>query len=523
MFEQLKKDRQTGFGAQERLRLSLYVAALLALGGFIVMGATKDDGEKSAKPAAAPVEETKEVDPGPLLDADELKRRVAEARAAPERFAVPAIEYIRKIQRTGRLGPVQTRVTPAAGTSALKQDARGTHLEIEGRVVDVSREEYRPRPDASANERLWSVVIEGADGSYAVAVKHGRGSDFSEGAPVDAKPPLVRAETILPGQHVIVRGVYFQERTGTLGSTVLREPAPVVFATRFRIELPREERLAPISTLDEALWSDVQDRFNRESRNWEEDALFEVVQWARTRGYEAVKQDVLEGVGWKEWGKQTFETWKKEVAVDLDDPRPFTEKARGRIYRVSGIIAEVLQYDWDRVPRNQWGVDQFQLLTLISDHYRNVALRTILPYPITTFEGVEGNREDHLRIYGVFVKNLTYDTQFARPDGSGRPQPITVPMFVVLHAEPFPDDQAGQAMRSAMLWVAGAMVLLGLIFYVVLIRGGQKQADRMEKHRWELRRRARAAGSGATAGAPPESQPDPDPQPQPEPEAPADD
>ena len=98
--------------------------------------------------------------------------------------------------------------------------------------------------------------------------------------------------------------------------------------------------------------------------------------------------------------------------------------------------------------------------------------------------------------------------------------PVTVPLFVVLHAEPYPEGEASRAMRRLMLWVAGVMVVFGVIFYVVLIRGGQKQAQRMEEHRMALRKRARsglkiaapdgAAGegeAGAPAG-PPDETPD---------------
>jgi hypothetical protein len=70
-------------------------------------------------------------------------------------------------------------------------------------------------------------------------------------------------------------------------------------------------------------------------------------------------------------------------------------------------------------------------------------------------------------------------------------------MFVVLHGEPYPEEEAGAMMRSAMLWVAGAMVLFALLFYVVLIRGGARQTQRMEEHRLALRKRIRAKGQGA--------------------------
>jgi hypothetical protein len=134
---------------------------------------------------------------------------------------------------------------------------------------------------------------------------------------------------------------------------------------------------------------------------------------------------------------------------------------------------------------------------LLSDHYQNVALRVFSPWPVASFDGVAGKPEEHVRLYGLFIKNFTYDTKHKRPDGTDRLLPITVPMFVVLHGEPYPEEEAGEAMRTAMLWVAGAMVLFGLLFYVVLIRGGAKQTQRMEEHRLALRKRIRAKGQGA--------------------------
>lgn len=498
MLDHLKKDRQVGLGAQERMRLSIYVAGLLLLGGVIVVGSLGDSKKaEDAREGAASAPVAPSETPGPLLDPGELQRRVAGSGDEPHRYASDGIEYVLDIGRRGRLGEVRGRLAPQALAALAPEVARGGVYEVAGRVTDRTREEYRPRADSTGDERLWSLVLEGPDASQVVVLKYGRRSDREEGAPVEAKPPNVRADLIEVGQHVLVRGVYLQQRTGTIGRTPLKEPTPVLLAQKFRIELPPEELLQPIPDLEEALWSDIRDRFNRDSRNWEEDALFEVVQWARAQGYEACRDAVLKGdVGWKAWGPETFAVWKKEVAVDEDDPRPFTEGARGKVFRLSGIVSEVLEDGWERMPRNPWGISEFQRLTLHSDDYRSVALRLILPFPIHTFKGVEGTFKEHLYVYGVFIKNYTYDTQFTREDGSGRPLPVTVPLFVVLHAELFPEGEAAEAMHRAMLWVAGVMVIFGVVFYLVLIRGGRKQVRRMEEHRMRLRRRARASMQG---------------------------
>jgi hypothetical protein len=508
MLDHLKKDRRVGLGAQERFRLALYVAGMIAIGGFIVIGAT---GKKAPRPGAGSGDATPAVtpDPRPRLDPVAFARLVEASGAEPERYSREGIEHLRKLQRKGSWGEVRERVTPEALLARGPAGLRGELLEVEGRVIDVTREAYQPAPGAN-EQRLWSVVLEGSDGATVVALKYSLRTNQDEGPPTDAKPPLLPAERIAPGQDVIVRGVYLQQRTGTIGETVLRAPTPVLFCSDFRIELPPEERLPPIPSLDKASWDVIEDRFNRESRRWDDDAVFEVIRWARERGYEACRDDVLNGpIGWKPWGKQVFERWKKEVAVTADDPRPITEGSRGKVFRFSGMVGEVFQYGWERIPRNPWGVDQMQSLTLLSDHYRNVALRLILPFPVSTFPSVQGAREEHLRVYGVFVKNHTYDTRHKRPDGSERDQPITVPMFVVLHAEPYPIDEAGRPMRTLMYWVAGAMVLLALVFYFVLIRGGQRQAERMEAHRWALRKRARESEQGKDAGAPSAADPPP--------------
>jgi hypothetical protein len=500
MLDHLKKDRQVGFGAQERVRLALYVAALLALGGFIVISATGH-----SKPARAPEEPdpaAAKAEPVAVLDPATLNALVVASGAEPERFSPAGIEYLRTFALEGRWGDVQERLAPRALAARDPTGMRGRVFEVVGRVVDVSRETYRP-PGESRDQRLWSVVLEGPEGGTMVALEHSLASEQDEGPPADTKPPLVSRDRIAVGQQVIVRGVYLQRRTGTIGQIVLREPTPVLFSSAFRIEFPLAERRPPISSIADALWSDIEDRLNRQSRRWDEDALFEVVQWARTQGPEACRRAVLEGeIEWQRWERARFETWKKEVPT-TEGERPFTDNARGSVFRVSGIIGEVLKFGWERVTRNAWGVDEIHAISLLSDHYRNVALRLILPFPISDYPGVAGERAEHVRVYGVYLKNYTYDTRHQRPDGSERNQPITVPMFVVLHMEPFPIEDAGRGMRTLMYWIAGAMVLFGLLFYLVLIRGGQKQAERMEAHRWALRKRARASLTGKPGQAPP--------------------
>ena len=496
MLDDLKKERQTAQPARDLFKLALYVVGMLIFGIVIFAGNTCNS---TPPPSKAPDTGSAEADRSelPRLDPAELTRLVEASGAEPYRYSAPGIEYVLRLRRTGRLGALTARLDPGELAGRPLAEARGRVFELRGRVSDVSREVYTPGPQASGEDRLWSVVLEGADGSQAVALKYAIRSEPKEGRPRDAKPPRVPAESIRVGQYVVVRGVYVQQRTGTLGETSLPKPAPVLLASKFRILLPPEEHSEVISGLDEALWEDVQDRYSRESRRWDEDAVFEVIQWARERGYEACRDDLKNGtLPWTRWGARTFEVWKKEVSVGRDDPRPFTEGARGQVFRTSGIVAEVLAFDWEGIPPNHWNVDHFQLLRMLSDHYQNVSMSLILPFPIDTFEGVTGKMTEHVRVFGVFVKNETYDSKFKREDGSNRSLPITAPMFVVLHIERYPEDAASSAMRELMWWIAGSMVLFGLLFYIVLIRGGSKQAQRMEAHRLALRQRIRAKGQG---------------------------
>ena len=518
MLDDLKRESHAVSPGKDLFKLAVYVVGMLILGITIVAGTRCQGGVPAGEPSEqAPETDTVPETPPPALDPAALGQLVERSKAEPYRFASEGIDYIRDMQRDGVLPPVTGRLDPTALGALSPQAARGKRYEVTGRVVDVSREVYAPGGDEGGDGRLWSIVLEDEAGGQAVVLRYALGSEFEEGHPREAKPPRTPAAKIEPGQDIVARGVYLQQRTGTLGGTSLPKPAPVLFGGKIRITLPPSERSEPISGLDEALWGDVQDRYSRESRRWDEDAVFEVIQWARARGYDAVRKDIEDGtLPWKPWGAPTFERWKKEVSVaTADTPRSFTNDSRGTIFRTDGIVGEVLQFGWERIPANRWGVDDFQVLTMLSDHYQHVAMRMFLPYPIETFPGVTGKRAEHLRVYGVFVKNDTYDTKFKREDGKRGSLPITAPMFVVLHIEPFPEGEKAEAMRTLMWWITGSMIIFGLLFYIVLIRGGSKQQERMEAHRIKLRQRMREKGQvpkiekpGLEADPPPDGEPE---------------
>ena len=419
---------------------------------------------------------------------------MAASGAEPFRYAAEGIEYIIEVARTGQVGPTVTSIAPSELATRPPAGVRGRVFEVEGRVVERTREAYQP-PGQSFSEILWTLILEGRDGGRVIVVKRGKASDLGEGAPTSAEPAGGRRVPVELGQHVRVRGVYLQQRTGTLGQTAVSQ-MPVLVGLKFRIELPAEEHLEPLASPDEASWDDVRDEVMRDSRKWDEPAVFEVLQWARERGYERILEDIRSGaLPYEIWDRETFDRWKKEVAVESGEARTFTESARGKLYRTPGIIGDLSEVGWEHIPPNRWGVDKLYDLHLLSDHYREVALRVFSPFPLQVIDGVSGKRKEHLRIYGLFVKNYTYDSRHKR-EGGDEWHPITVPMFVMLHAEPVDEEASQREMRRLMLWVAGAMLLFGLLFYIVIVRGGRKQAERMEAHRARLRQRIREKGQG---------------------------
>ncbi len=500
MLEDLKRERQAGLSNQDRTRLTLYIMALLAIGIAIVAGqtcqtATRESGNSEAEPETAPTR------PVPPVDRALLARLVAESGREPHLYAPTAVEQARQLERAGSLAGPYTQPSAVALAAAEFEQVRGTLVEMRGRVLDLGAESWPP-DGGMDSERIWSVVLEGPDGGRFVALRVARRSDREEGRPRDTQALGSVSEPIAPGQDVKVRGLVLQQRTGSLGQTALGEPTPVIYATRFRIGRPPEELLSPIQSLEECSWDQVRDRYLGESLRWDEPAVFEIVQWARTLGLEKVRAALASGeIPWQDWDENTFDTWRKEVRSVEEGGRPFTEGARGKVFRLGGIIGETLHLGWEEIAPNGWDVDELDLLVMITDDYGYSALRTINPFPISAFasQGITGAREEHIRIYGVFVKNYTYETKFDMQDHSGRKRPLTVPLFVVLDVDLYPEGAAAAELRQFMVWVAGAMVVLGLLFWVLLSRSDKRQAARMEEQRARIRRRSRAAVAGQDA------------------------
>jgi hypothetical protein len=300
------------------------------------------------------------------------------------------------------------------------------------------------------------------------------------------------------GDEVAVRGVYLQRRIGTVGQTPLSVPTPVLVALAFR--------KSPTSTLTiedptEADWREVKDRFLSETKNWEEPAVFQMLRWAERQGADRLREDVRSGkLAWKSWDRKAFDAWEKEIRVEDDAaPRPFTEGARGKLWRFTGLVGQFVHEGWETVPPNAFGVDRLYVLDVSADDYSligtGIVLRLFCPFPLDAFPGVTGKKLQRVGVYGYFVKNYSYTSKHGHHDKAGY-QDITVPTFVVVHVE---EAEAPKPDNSLVWWLAGSMVVLGFLFWFFLIRGEAKDAAKMEHFRISLRQRARRAAAGASA------------------------
>ncbi len=538
MLDHLKKERQAGLHRQEKIRLSLYVAGMVVLGAAIfadhamrdkrtdegadtrVETGTSPDGDGASDNTAVGGTNAKDSASPVAIDRAKLAQRVEASGDAPFRYASGAIAFLN--DQPGWYPRPERQLTPAefitlTKTSSQNDDSNalvGRTFDIVGNVIDRTREVFR-RPDAPKGDaRLWSLVIEGEDGTLAASVSVGNESDVGHGAPLDTVGPHRVAETIMPGHDVVLRGTFLQMRTGTIGETILRGTTPVFFLHRARIAYPPKRAAETILELDHASWEDVRDRKMKDSVKLLENAVFQTIRWARSEGYTKIHEGIKsKTIPWTPWEGDTFDRWMKEIDVDEKADRPFTEAARGKLFRVTGMLADWTQEGWETVPRNPWQIDGFDMVTILSDHYMHLAIPTVMAFRGQELPNFTGKRQDHVALYGVFVKNYSYKTRFRSKRGGTHM--YTVPLFVVLDAHPVVYSK-DRGLSNIMVWIAAGMVLFALLFFLVIVPSGARQQKRMEAHRMALRRRARAAGQGKVAGTPPESPTKPDDSPTPD-------
>jgi hypothetical protein len=497
MLEDLKK-AQHGGKSQDRLRI--YVAAALLIGLAIYYMAANSKTAPEPAPDATPAATVLGLAPSPPpVDLSKLPARDDDAehdaiQLGPYEYA---LGYVR--EHGQGLAGIARRMAAGELDALPFPQARGQVFEVRGKVVAMVRQAW-----PTDTRRLWQVVVQGKDGGRVVVIKDAFASDEEEGRPLDALG--ASTNPIAEDDLVVVRGLYLQRRTGTVGHEILREPVPVLLAAPPNLAFRKTRDLyPPITDPREADWDEVKDRFLAETRNLDEPALYQVLAWAKRRGHDAIREDLRTGKLQAEpFEEPLFLRWADELesVKTANDPRPLTDSLRGRLFTTSGLLANFVYLGWDKIPHTAdgWGVDSFYLLDLCSDHHGNAVLRTATPWTLGTFPGITGARDQHVRITGFFLKNHSYE----KKEGG----PITTPFFIVIDVQPAPP---GPSPYRELIWiVAGAICVLGFLFWLVLVRGEGRESRRLTDYRMSLRRRIRERSGGPRLGGPPAADADAD-------------
>jgi hypothetical protein len=478
-------------GRRENARLMVLVGLALVVG--VSMAGSRSCNRRSDEPESAvvlPPVDPKLGKPVPVDRERVLAVGDTDAAHRDDAYEVGALDYL--LDAAVRpLAEAPRPLTTQELASVPFAEAGGRAYQTAGTVVEMFAREHR-----SAQQRLWTMVVQGPDGAQVLVVHRGLATDPREGAPrsvSDGKP------WIQEGDRVAVRGLYLQRRSGTFGDVAVREPAPVLVLSQVRLEV---ETAPPLEDPARADWNEVEDRLMAETLRWEEPALFQVLQWAQARGPAKVREDVLSGkIPWKDWDRETFRTWAQEVEVTSSaQTRPFTDAARGKLWRLRVLVGQIFYEEWDAIPVNRQGVDHLYKWDVVAEDYtdygRGVNLRCFCPFPPEAFPGVAGRKAEAVTVYGFFLKNHSYESKLRSARQPGTDDKLTAPSFIILHAEPVPPPE-----KSASLWwLAGSMVVLGALFYLTLIRGERREAKRMEVYRRDLRQRMRKVGQGPMAG-----------------------
>ena len=241
MLEDLKKEAAAAGPGLQFGRLTLFVAACVILAALVVLAQTCSEAmdssqEEAEAPTAAPEERVtapRRIDPAELMPL--VTREVTDPDGGSRRVELLG-EYAPKAvfhMRTQVVGEppsfFATRLGPAALEATPFEDALGRVYEVEGEVVEIAEQQWQ-----TATGRLWSVVLQAADGTRVVAIQHGLASDVEGGAPRDAYALGGARRPIRVGQTAMVRGYYLQRRTGAIGRTSLRSPTPVLWSVAWR-------------------------------------------------------------------------------------------------------------------------------------------------------------------------------------------------------------------------------------------------------------------------------------------------
>jgi hypothetical protein len=501
MFEDLKQQRLRGMSGKERARLVTLVSMALVLGAIVFANRSCERGEmKEPEVPATDVlsPPRRSVDREPL-------RPLVEAGAEAIEIDRAALDHLLFTVRSAPIDLAARRRTPAEVNALVPAEAAGVPVEVEGTLRTLDAESHSSEKSPSV-DLLWAFALEGEDGARVVVLHGGSANLPGRGAPVDAhRVGGVAVEPLREGDRVVARGVYLQRKTGgTVGAIEVGRPTAVIVGSEFR-RLPEGPRKPPPATLDEIAWGSVADRFLKNSQPIERDVHFATLAWAQAKGREAIAEDLRSGaIPTRPYDRNAYLRWQedldKDTSKDLPDQRRWTNEARGKVFTLTGRIATIDEESWATVGPNAYGVDSRWNLWIVSDHHHSFStLRLHVPFPPTAFPGITGRKDQRVSIQAVFLQNYTYIRDL--PPGSTQRPEVTIPYFVALRMEPWTFERAGR--WNSVFWYAGlALLALGVLFYVVLIRGERKESAAIESHRIALRKRQRAHAGGLRPPAP---------------------
>lgn len=371
------------------------------------------------------------VGPTELPDLGPVAALRAAAPAAA--FDAGALDHVLGVVAAGTLGRRASERLPTATVAAFDGAAAGRLVEVAGTVRALDREAFTSAANAGWDQ-LWAFALE--DGGARVVVVHPGTSKALDGArPVEVRGDV--RDPVQEGDRVRVRGVLLQRRTGSVGRVSLDAPTWVVVGREYRITGPVQP---PPLRLADVPFASVLDRTFGQTKAVEDDAHWGLLAWMDARGAAAVSDDLRSGaLPVQAWGRDEFLTWKHELEAERGegaDGRTWTRAARGRVFVLTGWLADAVSEDWDLVRRNPYDVDHRVIYWLLSDHYAHAGIPFFSSFPVSCFPGVSPpdpkrarDPRAGVRVYGVFVRNFSYEPR-------GGPGDITVPSFHLLHVEP---------------------------------------------------------------------------------------
>jgi hypothetical protein len=394
--------------------------------------------EGSKGVATQPVTAERPVVPRPI-DRGPAERLVT-APADPGAFGKPALDHLlhKAANASERRDPDD--LLPLLAVAALDpRQAFGRLIETAGTVRSLDAEEYQSAGSPNVDQ-LWGFALEGDDGTRVLVVKGGNTSTPDGGLPTEASRAGGTHDLVAEGTRIKVRGYYLQRRTGHVGGVKdVEKPTAVLVGRSFRLSFPE---LPKIATLKDANWSTVKDRSLFQTQSLNDQAIYEVLAWARERGAKALGEDLRSGrLPSAFWGAERFQNWGRQIVDDKDqllpDPRSLTLESRGQVFETTGVLLAQDHEDWEDVPKNLYGVDERWKYWFVSDFYANVTFLVDSPFPLADFPGVrppQAPRYQRVKLFGVFVKNFTFSPS-VRTQAAHGVRYVTVPYFVAISIE----------------------------------------------------------------------------------------